>query len=194
MKTLLEKLEEEKKRQAEKDYLARIKTVIPFLSPCPLVKTPLSCRLGFHKDRYLSHVPRSHHEIWVCLKCGRVKAGWGYVSLLGGNEFFETVGYVDPEKPLKLRRPQNEKRVKDEIIELGKTGDRRIALEQCLKWIDEARKQFPNPQDYAHERFEELTPEMIMNGFFNAHTYIYDVQEWFKKWFGEENYVRGNWI
>jgi len=85
-----------------------------------------------------------------------------------------------------------ERRIIDEIVELGKTlkigcGDRRIALEQCLKWIDEARKQFPNPQDYAHERFEKLTPEMIMDGFFDAHTYIYDILEWFKKWFGEQN-------
>lgn len=108
--TLPERKEEEAKRKAEEDYLARIKTVVPDLQPHPVVNPPLSCRLGFHKKRFIGNIPNSHHDIWVCLKCGMVEAGWGYVSLLGGRDFYKTYGYINPNKDRRLREEIKVKR------------------------------------------------------------------------------------
>ena len=66
----------------------------------------------------------------------------------------------------------------------NKIASQRIAnVFACL--VDEAKKEFPIKTDYSHEHFDKLEPEMIIDGFFDAHTFICDVLAWFEKYFGD---------
>ena len=86
-----------------------------------------------------------------------------------------------------------EKRIKGELVELKDfpypeicTIECYTRLEQCLKWIEEAKKEFPCfncaffPDDkLCKTRYEDDKQVMSCE--------LFPCKEWFKKWFGEQN-------
>ena len=99
--TQMEKEKQQEQIQYERDYHDAVKKYIPDLQDTPYVKP---CRqffgliLGGHKVKLIKGGFWSHHEIWMCIKCGYIEAGWGYVSMSGGGSFYTHHGYADPNR------------------------------------------------------------------------------------------------
>lgn len=98
MKTAMERQCESRKNEKLSDYTRKVRQVVPDLRNYPYVPIPFKCKLRFHRNVCLGKVPDSHHRIWICVRCGRVEAGWGYVSMTGGGDFYDYMGYANPNK------------------------------------------------------------------------------------------------
>lgn len=76
-----------------------VKKHYPTMRATPYVK-PCSRWRGSHNGTWLTdekgHILKiGIYDVSVCLRCGRVEYGWGYVSLMGGGFFYDEIGFID---------------------------------------------------------------------------------------------------